>query len=86
MAWYCAIIGVWPENADPAVGGNKFSFGIKDLHDFRKVTPQILMIFHKYSMCDFSFSGGSKKGFIDRHLRYFNIVDHPTGPRARLEN
>ena len=42
--------------------------------------------FQKYSMFEFSFSGGSKKSFVDGHLRYFNIIDHPTGPRARLEN
>jgi hypothetical protein len=73
-------MGVWPENAASALDVNKFSFNINDLRKSRKVTPQILVSFPKYSMCDFSFLGGSKKSFIDGHLRYFNIVGHPTGP------
>jgi hypothetical protein len=46
-------MGVCPGNAASAGMGEEFSFGINDLHDFRKATPQILMIFQKYSMCDF---------------------------------
>jgi hypothetical protein len=88
MAWYWAIIGVCPEKAAPVGMGKEFSFDINDLCDFRKVTPQILMIFQKYSMCDFYFFGGSKNHFLTgtHGMSTLSIIRQDQGISSKIQS